>query len=418
MLLVRTLLSISNHLPVYLSCLLLAALIGIGLNYVFLKRLVSGLIFLQVSFTFNTAVVLFGWATGALSFPRVAHFFFYELTVVFGIYWVYRRIIHHRANLLERLRQSNFTTVSTLLVVFNLLLVGLYVVVVRNDGNSRIEFMTATWFSFFRPVMSLLTPLAFFLPLYLLERGERFRPLSILGSSVLSSIASGSKGAFAFGLVGSLLFYEDLKGSRFVIPRALRFVLFAALSLSVGFALQRLDVSIADLADRFVRFGESTIMVYYSDDPTAAAAGVSTVAKIHRGAAKLVGDRSAADIDTLFGFALSRIHYGANTFTGPNAQLSSYMLCNYSGWGNLIGVSSILAYLAMVAWFCGAFIQRPVQGKMLLLPFIVASLNAFPQDYYQGMSDVTVICMAALALTGMGVVTYACGGAGTRHGTA
>jgi hypothetical protein len=414
MLLVSTLLSISNHLSIYLPCLLLAALVGCGLNYVLLKRLVSGLFSLQVSFTFNTAVVLFGWATGAISCSRVAHFFFYEGTVVVGIYWVYRRILDNRADIFQRLRQADPAAVSSVLVAFNLLLFGLYVVVVQNDGTSRIEFMTATWFSFLRPVLSLLTPLTFFFPFYLLERGERFRPLSILGSAILSSIASGSKGTFAFGCVGSLLFYQELKGSRFVIPRALRFVLFAALSLSAVFALQRLDVGMADLADRFVRFGESTIMVYYAPDPSAAAAGVSTLAKIHRGGARLLGDRSAADIDTLFGFALSREDHGDHNFTGPNAQVASYMLANYSGWDNLIGVSSILAYLAIVTWFYRAFIHHHGNGKVLLLPFVIASLNAFPQDYYQGMSDVTVISMAVLALAGMGVVTYACSGAGIR----
>jgi len=159
-------------------------------------------------------------------------------------------------------------------------------------------------------------------------------------------------------------------------------------------------------------------MVYYSDDPTAAASGVSTFAKIHRGAAKVLGDKSAADVDTLFGFALSRLHYGANTFTGPNAQLSSYMLCNYSGWDNLIGLASILGYLAIVAWFCNAVLYRRETETVMLLPFAIVSLNSFSQDYYQGMSDVTVIGIAGLAFAWVRVMTFACRGARSVRGTA
>jgi hypothetical protein len=351
MLVVNTLLSISDHLWIYLACLFLAGAFGMALNYIFLGRYVNGLIFLQTSFVFNTAIVLFGSVTGAISFFRVAHFFLYELAVVI---------------------------------------------------------MTASWFSYFRPAISILGPLSFFFPIYLLDRGRSFLPLSIVAAAVVSSIASGSKGALVFGLISAWLLYEDLKGARLVIPKALRLVLLLAISLSALFGLERLDVGLSELAQRFVRFGESTIMVYYADDPAAAAAGVSTIAKIHRGAAKLLGDGSAADVDTLFGFALSREDNGAHNFTGPNAQVSSYMLCNYSGWQNLLGLASILGYLATVNWFVGHFMYRQITGCALLFPFVVASLNDFLQDYYQGMSDMTLMVMLALASAGMGAVVLAC----------
>jgi hypothetical protein len=419
MLVVNTLLALSDHLLLYLAFILLAGLIGIGLNYIFLRTCVSGLIFLQTSFVFNTAIILFGWGTGAVSAFRVAHFLIYELTVVIGIYWVYRKLLRTRARIFENLQHLNVKAISALLVLFNCVLFGLYLLlVVGNNGVSRIEFMTASWFSFFRPIASILEPLSFFFPLYLLDRGKRLLPLSILASSVISNIASGSKGSFVFGAIGSLLLYEDLKGSKLVIPRALKFLLFILISLSAVFALERLDVSMVALAQRFVRFGESTIMVYYSADPSAAASGVSTFAKIHRGAAKLLGDRSAADIDTVFGFALSRDDNGAHNFTGPNAAISSYMLCNYSGWQNLIGFASILGYMAIVAWFVEHLIYRQMPGCLMLLPFVVASLNSFLQDYYQGMSDVTLMLIAALAFAGIGVTTLACRGARSVHGAA
>ena len=416
MLLVGTLTAIADHLLVYLASLLLAGGMGIGVNYIFLRRYVSGLMFLQISFVFNTAIILFGWASGALSLYRVAHFFFYQLTAVIGIYWVYRRILRNRAWIFERLRQLNVTAVSVLLVAFNLALVGLFFCfVVQNEGASRIEFMAEGWFSFCRPLMSILTPLSFLLPLYLLDCGYRWLPLSILASSVMSNIASGSKASFVFGVIGALLLYQDLKGARLVIPRALGLFLFVAMALSAVFALERLDVNLLALAERFIRFGESTILVYYAEDPSVAASGVSTLAKVHRGAAKLLGDGSAADIDTAFGFALNREDNGANDFTGPNAQISSYMRCNYSGWENLIGLASIFGYLAVVTWFVEYCVHRQGARGVLVLHFAVASLNGFLQDYYQGMSDVTLMLAAILLLAWIGVTTLACRGVSIVH---
>lgn len=417
MLIVATLLSIADHLYLYLACLVLAGALGTGLNYIFLRRYVSGLLLLQLSFVFNSAIIFFGCFRGTISVFRVGHFFFYELTVVVGIYWVYRKILRHRERLFEQLSHWNAPAVSALLVSFNGVLFGLYmVVVIGNEGGSRIEFMTASWFSFFRPVMSILAPLSFFFPLYLLDCGKRFLPSTIMASSILSSVASGSKGNLLFGSVSALLLYQELKGARLVIPRALKFSLVLLIALAGMVTLGRLEVDGAELAQRFVRFGESTILVYYADDPTTAAAGVSMLAKIHRGVARVLGDSSAADVDTLFGFALSHEDNNGSSFTGPNAAIPSYMLCNYSGWQNIVGFASILGYLAIVAWFVKRLVGRQV--LILLLPFAVTSLNAFVQDYYQGMSDVTLILMAALAMTGFGITALACRGERITRGAA
>jgi hypothetical protein len=210
-------------------------------------------------------------------------------------------------------------------------------------------------------------------------------------------------------MIASVLLCRDLKGSRLAVPQGMKLALVLVTSLSALLALQRLDVNLAALGQRFVRFGESTIMVYYSDNSSAAASGVSTLAKIHRGGAKLLGDASAADIDTIFGFALSREDNGAHNFTGPNAQVSSYMFCNYSGWENLIGIASILGYLAVLQRFLKGLISRQAPGSVLILPFLVASLSNFLQDYYQGMSDVTLIVMVGLAHAAIGITKFACG---------
>jgi hypothetical protein len=131
MLIVATISSIADHLLVYLASLLLAGLMGIGLNYIFLRRYVSGLMFLQISVVFNTAIILFGWTIGAVSLFRVVHFFFYQWTAVIGIYWIYRRILQNRARTFLRLSQFNVTAVSALLVSFNLIMFGLFFCLVR-----------------------------------------------------------------------------------------------------------------------------------------------------------------------------------------------------------------------------------------------------------------------------------------------
>jgi hypothetical protein len=409
MLLLSTLLSISDHLWVYSVCLLIAGLMAVGLNYLFLRRYVSGLISLQISFAFNAAIILFGWATDAVSVVRGLHFFLYQLLVAVGIYWVYRNMLQHRVTLLSRLHRLTVATLSAILLLFNLALFCLFLgTVVQNEGSSRIEFMTTSWFSFIRPVMSIVTPLSFFVPFYLFDRGRRLLPVLILASSVICNVASGSKASFIFAMIASVMLYRDLKGSRLAVPQRMKLALVLVTSLSALLTLQRLDVDLVALGQRFVRFGESTIMVYYSDIPTAAASGVSTLAKIHRGGAKLLGDASAADVDTIFGFALSSEDNGAHNFTGPNAQVSSYMFCNYSGWENLIGVASILAYLAVLQGFMKGLISRQAPGGVLILPFLVASLNSFLQDYYQGMSDVTLLVMLGVAQAAIGITRFAC----------
>src|SRR5260370_27923420 len=170
MLVVITLIALWDHLWVYLASLLLAGMIGVGVNYVFLKTYVSGLVFLQTSFVFNTAIILFGWRLGAVPPFLVAHFLVYEFSVILGTYWVYRNILRHRTGLFQAFRKLPYRAIAPLLVSFNCVMLVLSLIFVAgNNGASRIEFMTASWFSYFRPIMSILVPLSFLFPLYLLD---------------------------------------------------------------------------------------------------------------------------------------------------------------------------------------------------------------------------------------------------------
>jgi hypothetical protein len=362
----------------------------------FLGKYTCGILYVQISFAFNAAIVLFGWRNGDIPAFRVLHFFFYEMITVLGVYWVYRRILHSRVRLFESLQSVNVGMISTLVLVYNL---GISLMEIKyvlgSGGASRIAYMESPWFSYLRPVMFIFDPLSFLIPIYLFDRGKRLLPLLILGTSIVTNVLAGSKASFLYGAIIMLLFYEDLKGARLAITNSLRFALVMVLSVSALFALIRLNESMTDMAARLALTGESTIMLY---QPEAAAEGVSTIAKIHRGVAKAVGDRSAKDPDTLFGYALSRLEYGANTSTGPNSAIASYMLCNYSGWGNLIGLACIISYLVVISLFFNVIIlaQNREVSRILFLPFIVTSLYNFPQDYNHGMSDITTICILVL----------------------
>jgi hypothetical protein len=413
--------AISDHIAAYFVCLFLAGLIGIGLNYIFLKKYTSGLLFVQISFAFNTAIILFGWWNGNVTLFRVAHYFIYEMTVVVGVYWVYRQILKGRTKLFKGFQQLNINTVSAILVIYNIA-ISLMIIkyVIGNRGVSRIEYMQASWYSYVRPIIFILDPLSYLFLIYLLDRGKRVLPMLILVSTVSASILGGSKASYLYGVLITLLFYRDLKGRPLVIPRALKSAFVIGLAFSALLTLVRLHEDMTSMAERFVLTGESTIEVYYSADPTAAASGVSTFAKIHRGVAKVLGDRSANDPDTLFGFALNIVEYGVNTFTGPNAAIPSYMLCNYPGWENLIGLASIFCYLAIITWFYERFIYRRRQAtpRVIFLPFVVGCLTAFPQDYNYGMSCVTLICILSLSFAWISLAVAASQNARSIHDTA
>ncbi|MGA2889972.1 MAG: hypothetical protein ABSE51_18140 [Terracidiphilus sp.] len=379
------------------------------------------MIAVQMSFVFNTAAILFGWWIKKVPELRMAHYFIYEIATVVGVYCVYRKILQNRARLFESLQKINVGTFTVVLLVYNISMsLVMFKFAVGIGGSSRIGFMTTGWFSYVRPFMFIFDPLGYLFSIYLFDRGNRCLALSVLAPIVFSDILSGSKASFIVAILISLLVYQDLKGAKLVMPKTLKLIFVITLVLAAMFTLDRLHVSMSAMADRFVLTGESTIEVYYSNDPSAASSGVSTVAKIHRGVAKILGDRSANDPDTLFGFALNRLEYGVNTLTGPNATIPSYMLCNYSGWENLIGFASIFGYLAIVTWFYELFIYRRRQAtsQIVFFPFVVSALYKFPQEYNFGMSSITLICMFTLAFVWISVAITASQGAKSAYDTA
>jgi hypothetical protein len=158
-----------------------------------------------------------------------------------------------------------------------------------------------------------------------------------------------------------------------------------------------LDVSAADVYDRFFLFGEPIFLTYFSDRPTAACENVSTFASMHRGWARLAGDPSATNIDTLFGFALMIEAVGVNTFTGPNARLSAYALCNFADERIVLCAIVVLAYLGLMLLVFSLALKRP-KLLSILYPFFLVSLAGASQDFNLIMQDITIFCALIFAL--------------------
>jgi hypothetical protein len=173
------------------------------------------------------------------------------------------------------------------------------------------------------------------------------------------------------------------------------------------FALARLEVTPSDVADRFLLFGEATILTYFSDTPTEACRDVSTLASMHRGVARALGDTSANDIDTLFGFALTKLHTGVNTFTGPNGRFSAYVLCNFPGAKYSLAWVVVGIYFGLIAWLLRRSLRRRLH-LAVVYPYIVTSFGLASQDFNLIMADIT---LASLLL----VTTIAFTPAPRRH---
>jgi hypothetical protein len=280
----------------------------------------------------------------------------------------------------------------TLLTAFNFVLAP-------DDGSSRISYMTESWFSLLKPFIQIATPLSYLGTFLLLLTRDR-KPLGyfLLGVSILANIATGSKASFLLALGFAYLAVRDLTaGRKTTMTKTERSVITAIVVVAALFSLSRLAVSAQDLIDRFMLYGEATIMTYFSPDPTAACSNLTLFASMHRGWARLLGDPTAQDIDTLFGFALMIEQVGINTFTGPNARLSAYFLCNFPDTKFIFGTLVVAGYFTLIRLTFPRVVQRPWVCA-LFYPFLLASLYGASQDFNLIMQDITILCVLWFAL--------------------
>lgn len=359
----------------------------------------NGLIFAQVTLFFNATTIIAGLSTGAVPDDRGIHFFCVEFLFLAGMYAIYSRLIRHRTKVLEALHRFfdgpgavPFVSFIVLIAIFNFL-------VTPTDGSSRIEYMTGAWFSLLKPFIQLATPLSY-LGVFILLLNKRRRRLGyvLLAIAVLSNVMTGSKASFAFSFFTAFLALRDLSiDPKLQIRRADKLKLSLFVAATVSLALTRLDVSAADVYDRFFLFGEANILTYFSDRPTAACENVSTFASMHRGWARLAGDPSATNIDTLFGFALTIEAVGVNTFTGPNARLSAYALCNFADERIVLCAIVVLAYLGLMLLVFLLSQSRPWL-LAIVYPFFLVSLAGASQDFNLIMQDITLFCALLVSL--------------------
>ena len=357
-------------------------------------KMLNGLLFAQMTLFFNAIAIIAGLSNEAILVERAIHFFSVELLFFALIYATYGHLLKRREQVLAALQRFFGSKAAIPFIAFMMLVASFNAVVTPTDGSSRIEYMTNAWFSLVKPFIQLALPLSY-LGVFILLLNPKRRRLGylLLVTTVTSNIMTGSKASFAYSLLSAFLMLRDLSIShyRLRIRAQDKVKLFLFVAAMIGVALTRLNVSPADVSDRFFLFGEATILIYFADQPTAACEGVSTFASMHRGLARLAGDSSANDIDTLFGFALMIEATGVNTFTGPNARLSAYALCNFPDERIVFWAIVVAVYLGLMLVVFSLSLNRP-RLLAILYPFFLVSLAAASQDFNLIMQDITLFC--------------------------
>lgn len=360
-------------------------------------KLLNGLLFSQITLFFNATTVIAGLSTDAIPVERGIHFFAVEFAFLAAMYAVYGRLIRNRVRVIDALNRFFDGPFARPFVAFMVLIAIFNYVATPTDGSSRIQYMTGAWFSLLKPFIQLATPLSY-LGVFILLLNPRRRGLGylLLVTAVIGNVLTGSKASFAFSLFTAFLALRDLSiAPRMQIRGADKLKLSVFVGAMVALALTRLDVSAGDVSDRFFLFGEATIMTYFSERPTAACENVSTFASMHRGWARLAGDASANNIDTLFGFALMIETVGINTFTGPNARLSAYALCNFPDERILLCAIVVVAYLGLLLAVFRRTLSRPTH-LAIFYPFFLVSLAGASQDFNLIMQDITIYILLLL----------------------
>lgn len=358
----------------------------------------TGLLYAQMTLVFNVLPIISGLDTNDIGISRGFHFYIIEFSFLVLIFATYRAILVHRQRVLAALQEFFAGNGALYLLIFMVATAIFNYLLVPTDGSSRIEYRTYAWFSLVKPFLTLAGPLAYLGVFILLtsHKGHFFGYI-LLVTVVIGNIATGSKASFIFGLISSFFMLRDLVGSSgFKLKYQEKLLILMFTMAAIFYSLNRLNVSIIEIYQRFFLYADATILTYFSDYPTAACENVSTFASMHRGWARLLGDPSAMDIDTLFGFALTIQEIGVNTFTGPNARLSAYVLCNFSDERIAFGAIVVIAFLWLSRRLFKRLLKRP---KLLVLvyPFLVGSLSSASQDFNLIMQNITILVGLFLA---------------------
>ncbi len=360
----------------------------------------NGMLNAQITLFFNVLTMIGGLDAGLIDAGRIVHFFMIEFGFLVAILLMYRSVLRYRLRVLTALQRFFAGPGAYGLTLFMLALTIFNFVEAPTDGSSRIEYMTQAWFSSLKPLIQIATPLSYLgVFVLLLTPRRKWLGYVLLTTSILANVATGSKASFLLALAFAYLAVRDLTaGQKIMMTKAERTVIALITGLAAVFALSRLAVDASDLLDRFLLYGEANILTYFAPDPTAACSNVSLFAAMHRGWARLLGDPSALDIDTLFGFALMIKETGINTLTGPNARLSAYFLCNFPDAKIIFGLIVVVFYLVLIKSTFKQAIKRPAISA-IFYPFMLVSLYGASQDFNLIMQDITIMCGLLVAFT-------------------
>jgi hypothetical protein len=359
-----------------------------GLNYI------NAILIAQFWTVFNTVPIISGSFSGLVPNYLIIQFFFCEAIFLLSVMYVYSIILNKSKIHLSEITDFFDGKILYLLISFSFIAALLNYTFTPQDGTSRILYQTNYWYSFVKPFYQVSTPISFFAVFILIFTNRRRKSAYLLLTlNILASIASGSKGAFVMQALTGILMVRDLnvltkhKFNRFDILTAA-----ASIILAFAFALDRLEVTFSQLLFRILLFGEPTLLTYYAPDPTAACQNLTTFAKMHRGWARALGDPTALNIDTLFGYAWTIQYFGTNTFTGPNARFGAYMACNFPGSSVFIGLAVSLFYLSLIVLSVITAAKR-FRMVAMVYPFCVFSLIASGQDFNILMQDINILIL-------------------------
>lgn len=368
-------------------------------------RFFSGIFMAQFNFFFNVIPIISGSFLNLINYQEGFHFMIIEFSFFLMIVLFYKKILIYRIEIKKSLDTFMYGTGSITIIVFMLFLAIFNFLIVPTDGSSRIGFQVDYWFSFFKPLIYVITPLST-LGVFILISNPFYKKRGFLlfFIIILGNILSGSKAGFIFSFFSAFLILRDLVGNSGYILSKFHKVLIVFLSgIFVITTLFRLDVDTEHIIQRLFLTADATILVYFSDNPIAAGEGVSMFTKMHRGLARLAGDESANNIDTVFGYAVNIIHTGSNTLTGPNARISPYFRAYFQGMENLYGIIVVIIYFVLL-FTIFKFSYKFSFFLPFSFPYIVSSISIVSQDFNLLMMDITISTLFLIIIIGYSIL--------------
>jgi len=355
-------------------------------------KLFNGMLNAQVTLFFNSYVMVGGFGSGVIGLEQIAHFFIIEFGFFMAVLFFYKKIIlRNRLYVVTALKKMYS---GKLVYLFMLVAVMVMVMIYFNasrDGVSRIYYMTAGWYTLVKPVVLILNPFLYLgscVLIFCLKR--KLVGYILVMILIASSVLSGSKASFVLSILYSFLIYRDLFEDYKLRDKSRDLlVILGLLMFSTIYVIDRLRISIDDLWVRMLLFGDANMLAYFSPDPTSLSTNLTIFARMHRGFARLLGDSSALNVDTLFGYALMIREFGVNNFVGPNARISAYFLVNFSDLYLIFGLIVLVLYFYLFK----SILRKVLSDNYalaLFCPFVISSLYTASQDFNYIMQSITI----------------------------